>query len=1002
MPNNTLELSATLDNSGAITGLRAIATETGKVITKFSELGDSRALEQVHEKITTHLAEPMRKVGDVAETSFRIVKNGAETAIVVFGAISAAVALTTKAVGEHTAATEGLLNTYRAARIILSPTLFTGITLGAGIALEATVKLINAQGKLIEQQSLIAAQSKNTSFEQVQALTFAGKQSNVDVKALMSAYEELAGNISESKVTDALDRLGVSFTNATGTAKSSEEVFRDIGAAMAKIPDPVERARLAVALFGSEAAGKILPELNGRLSENLQRFEDWSLRLDGPTRSAVVHLRDEVKLLGDSFLGLADPVQAFLDKLEQGLVVQIALLQQATELEAKRNREQGRTPSNFGGENLTPAAPEVPSEAEIRRQFEAAVGAKSGQLFGPQNSPADIFGSAARTAATSYANSIEGVRAKIQDLEKQQHLYNQAITAGGPLAASVATALSGVTTEVERQRAVLKDLELVEAHRLEMAEKMRQLNAEGQGFYVLGQGRSSSIVTAQDIATTNPTRSIPSFFRSGNPATTRQGMISAERDLPEGLDVNTGAFISPSSSRPTPEYDTERQQAFGAGLLARDRQAADFRLASLRLESDATERLIELRTGPNGELRAAYQIADVRQQAIEKEMALTGDVNRYREDSLRNEIELRLRIAEIERQRMESIRGTTQDLLHTLFTEPSNFGSRFATTIRDAALKPIETGLANIATQKLYPAIFGGDGAGGINGLLGGIFGKQSNPLQVATDANTAATLANTAALQGFTLGTAGGGLFGGGNLGGGVFSFGGLTDQLGLPVAGIPSIGPLISQRSAGGFTGLTGLPGIAGLLGIRDRSVNIPGLPTNTLSNLIGTGIQIAGGTGELISGLSQGGARGDLTAAGGAAATAGGLLALLGGSMALAGPIGAAIGVALPLITSLFPDHKKARSEAIDTELQNARYTAATPQTYTMDVAGSAIDYSYSGQARTTVINNYNVSTMDASSFSDWLHGKGPVVASVVTQQLNTHGPLQNGIRSTVNPN
>ena len=63
--------------------------------------------------------------------------------------------------------TDTILNSFRLLRLALSPTLFTGLTIGAGLAAESIFKLTLAQGTLIQQRQALAA-STDTSYASVE------------------------------------------------------------------------------------------------------------------------------------------------------------------------------------------------------------------------------------------------------------------------------------------------------------------------------------------------------------------------------------------------------------------------------------------------------------------------------------------------------------------------------------------------------------------------------------------------------------------------------------------------------------------------------------------------------------------------------------------------------------------------------------------------------------------------------------------------------------------
>ncbi len=68
-----------------------------------------------------------------------------------FTALAVSVGLAAKATGAYALAHENLLNTYRAGRLLLSPTIFTATSVAIGVVVTETLRLANARAKLIEQ-----------------------------------------------------------------------------------------------------------------------------------------------------------------------------------------------------------------------------------------------------------------------------------------------------------------------------------------------------------------------------------------------------------------------------------------------------------------------------------------------------------------------------------------------------------------------------------------------------------------------------------------------------------------------------------------------------------------------------------------------------------------------------------------------------------------------------------------------------------------------------------
>jgi len=67
------------------------------------------------------------------------------------------------------------------------------------------------------------------------------------------------------------------------------------------------------------------------------------------------------------------------------------------------------------------------------------------------------------------------------------------------------------------------------------------------------------------------------------------------------------------------------------------------------------------------------------------------------------------KIAELQMKQFEEIKGKTEGLLHTLFTNPKSFGKQLETTVRDAALKPVEDKISTSLSTEIYKMLHHGE-----------------------------------------------------------------------------------------------------------------------------------------------------------------------------------------------------------------------------------------------------------------------------------------------------
>ena len=104
------------------------------------------------------------------------------------------------------------------------------------------------------------------SAEAYQELAYAAQQCGVPMELLEASLGKvtaMAGKAAngDKEAAKAFEALGISVTDANGKVKSSEQLFNETTAALAKIEDPAKRAAAAQALYG-ESAAKLMPLLS--------------------------------------------------------------------------------------------------------------------------------------------------------------------------------------------------------------------------------------------------------------------------------------------------------------------------------------------------------------------------------------------------------------------------------------------------------------------------------------------------------------------------------------------------------------------------------------------------------------------------------------------------------------------------------------------------------------------------------------------------------------------
>ena len=763
--------------------------------------------------------------------------------------------------------------------------------------------------------------------KEVGQFRFAAKAMGSDITVIEGTMRKLSQGLSDGseegkKTREALRDIGVESRNVDGTARPMSEVFLQISERLKGIHDPATRDAEAVRLFG-RAGIEALPAILG-LSDGIKRARELGL---GASEEEVARWKKYHETLTEA--------DAAWDRLVRHIKEPIA----ATVIIAYKWSKSGDDPaspsvagSTRGGgpndgydEQDLPYLNDLAHNPNIRRY---APGAQIGGTPGAASSlqqrmlgDALAQSSAAKGLRNRMGGGLEGAKSTLDDLK---HAYDEAKNSAQALAQasgvlpSVADEawqkLKGAEESYKRQGDLVKELEKDESKRLAVLEKEHALMQQHEGFYQIGSGSTAGVVTQSQIwAANTPVRGVPSLYRRGeqNPYATVDainGESTALSDLKPGLQVVDGqvTFVADSSKLGTPAGQSGAVlDARMKGDLGLGESADKYRVAQIGAGASYATRMAELH-GKDDEIGTAQTVAAIRARAIQAELNITGDVNRARTESLQNELTMREKIAEVEQKRIDNIKHEVEPLLHTLFTNPGKFPTQLGSTVRDAALRPIEGMLA-----------------GTIASSLGGVFGH-SDPVRVSTDQNTMATMQNTQALMMMAGAVAGGGSAAAGGFspigggfspmmisgGGAAMPTGGMSGG-GFSSGGSTGGGLRLPGMGGGGFS-LANLKGLGSMIGIGgDHMVNLGGGAKSSAGAIWSNDPGLAG-LGDKIQSIAQspaGGAagmflgqRGLVTNAGtwtGAAqAAAGG--ALIGDQ--LGGPLGAAAGASFGFEVSM----------------------------------------------------------------------------------------------------
>lgn len=873
-----------------------------------------------------------KSAGDTAKRSFRDASDGltgferllarAATRVTEFGAavgsfraIAAAVAFGTRELVEHSATLDGLTNTYRVLRLALSPTLFTGGTLAIGIAVEETIKLVLAREKLLQQDALFAVRNKQN-FTDTEAIGIAGVIQGEGRGNFQSLFK----------------------------GKSAADVIELINQ-FKQLRDPVEKAQFAVKNFGDNA-DKAIPLLTERLRDNIAAAYDMSTAFDGRTRQSLDDIAKAFHRPAEAAGELLDSYRRLKEQAKERIVITVAEIH-----ETMLDRPNARALA-FGGRLLTkesaeladraaPPEERIPSTAEFvamsHRDSTAAL-QRLREAAAERGAQGPAVGQGLRdrsdAAVDRYGNSATGLSHELSMAEDKLYALEKQLKDGA--GTSLESTTRARILQTERQVEALKP-RVEEARRSEtLAREINKRREQGETFLVVG----NSIISGDEIQKANPQFNrvpsllgrVPDLTSAASIVAAQEASNAAEKPLPSGLQSVYGPytgqvrdwtnfmrggglqqqFISAETDRnvqvsgETPEGLTARLKGTHDRDEENARRTQQLAVSDVSSGSNFRAQMAELAGGRDHEVETAEKVAGIREAALQKELALTGDIVKYTESSLQNEYSMRLKIAEVQKRQFDSIKEEASSLFETLVTKPSAFLAQLGRTLLSNIIKPVADGFGSLVAGVTQPIIFGKDGKGGIAGALGGVFGKSNGGINDVHLVNGSVPVVITNLPTGGGSGSspysssastfarlAGGGLFAGvaaaRTVGGEVIGGGDSTAGLERLSSGLyrrgPDAGLSAAANAVGGPGGTSGFAGrVASIAGGGSSSSARGG---SNIDGLLAGGL-IAGGGSLLSSGVQNKSALSTILGGG-----------LLGGGIGLAGgPIGAVGGLGIGL--------------------------------------------------------------------------------------------------------
>lgn len=727
----------------------------------------------------------------------------------------------------------------------------------------------------------------------------------------------------------ALAGIGVSLYDTNGKIKEAGPLILDLSRGLSSITDRAERDKLGVELLGKSFRA-LIPAFS-ELSANVETLKRDGIGIDEKTLQSADLLADKLSRVSKILSQNVALGKSFVAQFTEPVID--AILGAAGSRPARGGA--------FGDPEPKFVAP--PSIFSVTT---------------PSSRAADALRNALRGGV-----SIDAQRQQLSDLRTEIDSQRLTVT---QLAATPGLTEAAATREVAALKGLEAQYRNLEAS-IEAAEKAKRdfekLNALGT-FTLTDQ-----------------------FFKFGPLSTTPTLRRPSERNLPPGanpfdfrLSDRGGAAIVISEadiSAANPGTGAAAQnRALGAGIIAAGQQKDAARVGSIQSALAFEAERLRLLVGPGGELAAIRAIAQIRLDAIQKELEITGDIRKADQDRLQVARDRQLEELRFAKERDDKNRATGGQVFDALIAGGSGirgFASGLGLGFGRTAFGNLFSEIARGSTGLLQlPGQTGADGRPNLLGrvLAGTPFGL--DPTKVSLDLNTVATQQNTAALLG---GRGGGGILGS------------LPSSL---FGGSTATNPLIFSATGGRSPGIIGADGLP--LGISGQGLGLgsPNLGLG-LGQKIGLGAAIAGGGLLVKGGIQQGGIGGALDVGAGAASTLAALLPLIGVS-GPAAPILAGVALAATVAKGFLPDPRKARARSIQEAMEASRFDFGSSTDLFRDVSGGgAID-----KGNITVVN-MAISTLSPRSFLD----HATEITSAVQAGVKADHPIVETLQGRLNP-
>lgn len=857
----------------------------------------------------------------------------------------------------------------------------TGITVAAGtfavlgkVAFEAA----HALGEYGTQTQNLALRT-GLSTKEVGQFSFAAKVAGQDVSVFESAMRKLSQGLDDNtsegaKARKGLADLGVVTRDATGTLRPMSSIFLQISEGLNAIQDPAKRNAEALRLFG-RAGIELIPTMLG-LTENVKRAKEIGLgATDEDLKRWEQYHRNvvEAEALWARFSRkIKEPLAALvtiafsdsrghqytLDELKERGVNLGAFAPRTQRGDDEAARRAGFPRPAYEARNRADQTLDYVGRLQDRQRTDSAIERlfAGGSLAEQLKSAETAFDALARPTKGSSSmedvSAYDAARRKVEVLKAQVEATKELEAAMKSLAAW------------EGQMAQ-KEMDPVSKI---FFERDQHANATQQYGRATDAALPAALAALQKLRAEDDKRTFEMSNKAAKTAADNWDGVYKTLEKVSGQNAKEFLDWAKAAKQVADEINNIEVSSERSDIMSRSGKT--LAMANLAFgpgqEGSAIAAAYAERKRLAGEL---FDFEDGHAKTYVEQVRAEKDYRRAMNDA---EIEHELKLAELQRKRIEEFRSEMGSLFDALLGGRSGiqqFAVNQLKTLGRAAFSNTATSI--VTGGKITAAsTFGGT-------WLGDVFGSKDPSVKL----NTAGTHLSMAAAE-LTQSARALAMSASGGAGG--FSptastFARIAGSKDFTAAVLNDL-PLTHDHGYGGIYS----PGIAMPAGKPSANFNF--------ARAAGIGAAGLGAGFGIYSGIEMGGGRGAFTATGSALAGAGAIISLASTKLAaVAGPAGALAGLVLgSILPSLIPDPKAMRAKELEQQRAARAYSEPTGRDYAVDIYGRSFDYDSRGSMRPIIYNdNRQYSAIDAPSFIEWGKNNPGAIAAVTSHAIRNDG-------------